>query len=276
MTLDELLHNPKALPTAPKVLADLIHSFEDPEVSVSQITRTLSADPVLAAKLLRLANSAYYKVSRSVATVDDAVRMLGFVTVRTLVISSGLVNGFKSVPSGLDLQRFWRYSLNTAVAARWIANKTGEDADLAFTIGLMHAIGLVIIHSGMPVEAQKLDDFVGPYDPSRMQHETSTLGFSFYDVGAGLAERWKFPAVFTRTIREVAAPLGAAPADRLAAVIHLAAWRAQLNEAREAPDDIAGDLPVAVAALLGLETGRLLEEMPRLGELSAGLEELIS
>ena len=276
MTLDELLHNPKALPTAPKVLADLIHSFEDPEVSVSQITRTLSAEPVLAAKLLRLANSAYYKVSRSVATVDDAVRMLGFVTVRTLVISSGLVNGFTSAPPGLDLQRFWRYSLNTAVAARWIANKTGEDADLAFTIGLMHAIGLVVIHSGMPVEAQKLDDLVGPYAPSRMQHEMSTLGFSFYDVGAGLAQRWKFPTVFMNTIRAVAAPLQAAQPDRLAAIIHLAAWRAQLSEAREAPDDIAGEAPTAVAATLGLEPGRLLEEMPPLAELSAGLEELIN
>lgn len=275
MTLDELLHNPKALPTAPKVLADLIHSFEDPDVSVAHITRTLSADPVLSAKLLRLANSAYYKMSRSVATVDDAVRMLGFVTVRTLVISSGLVNGFKDVPPGLDLQRFWRYSLNTAVAARWIASKTGEDADLAFTIGLMHAIGLVIIHAGMPAEAQKLDDHVGPYDPGRMQHEMSALGFSFYDVGAGLAQRWKFPAVFTRTIREVPAPLQATPPDRLAALIHLAAWRAQLNEAREAPDDIAGEAPTGIAALFGLEPGLLLEEMPPLAELSAGLEELI-
>ncbi|MCC6070109.1 HDOD domain-containing protein [Massilia sp. GCM10020059] len=275
MTLDELLHNPKALPTAPKVLADLIHSFEDPDVPVAHITRTLSADPVLSAKLLRLANSAYYKMSRSVATVDDAVRMLGFVTVRTLVISSGLVNGFKDVPPGLDLQRFWRYSLNTAVAARWIASRTGEDADLAFTIGLMHAIGLVIIHAGMPAQAQELDDDVGPYDPGRMQHEMRAFGFSFYDVGAGLAQRWKFPAVFTRTIREVPAPLQATPPDRLAAVIHLAAWRAQLNEAREAPDDIAGETPTGVAALFALEPGRLLEDMPPLAELSAGLEELI-
>jgi HD-like signal output (HDOD) protein len=275
MTLEELLHNPKALPTAPKVLADLIHSFENPDLSVAQITRTLSADPVLSAKLLRLANSAYYNVSRSVATVDDAVRMLGFVTVRTLVISSGLVNGFKSAP-GLDLQRFWRYSLNTAVAARWIAKKTGDDTDLAFTIGLMHAIGLVIIHAGMPVEAHKLDDVVSPYDPARMQQEMSAFGFSFYDAGAGLAQRWKFPTVFTRTIREVAAPLAASPPDRLAAVIHLAAWRAQLDEAREAPDDIAGDVPTSVAAMFGLEPGLLLEEMPPLSKLSAGLEELIN
>lgn len=275
MTLDELLDNPKALPTAPKVLADLIHSFEDPDVSVAHITRTVSADPVLSAKLLRLANSAYYNVSRTVATVEDAVRMLGFVTVRTLVISSGLVNGFKSAP-GLDLQRFWRYSLNTAVAARWIANKTGDDADMAFTIGLMHAIGLVIMHAGVPVEARKLDEAIGPYDPRRIQHEMETLGFSFYDVGAGLAQRWKFPPVFTQTIREVASPLRGTPPDRLAALIHLAAWRAQLSEAREAPDDVSGEVPSAVAAILGLDPGRLLEEMPPLAELSAGLEELIN
>jgi HD-like signal output (HDOD) protein len=274
MTLDELLHNPKALPTAPKVLADLIHSFENAEVSVTQITRTLSADPVLSAKLLRLANSAYYNVSRSVATVDDAVRMLGFVTVRTLVISSGLVNGFNSAP-GLDLQRFWRYSLNTAVAARWIAKKTGEDPDLAFTVGLMHAIGLVIIHAGMPTQAQALDAAIGPYDPSRMSYEMDTLGYSFYDVGAGLAQRWKFPAVFTRTIQDVARPLQGRP-DRLACVVHLAAWRAQLNEARADPDGTVGEIPAAVAAVFGLEPGLLLEEMPPLAKLSAGLEELIN
>lgn len=276
MTLDELLHNPKALPTAPKVLADLIQNFDDPNVAVAQIVRSLSADPVLSAKLLRLANSAYYKVSRSVATVDEAVRMLGFVTVRTLVISSALVNGFKGTPPGLDLQRFWRYSLNTAGAARWIANQTGSDADLAFTIGLMHAIGLVIIHAGMPDEAHKLDNVIGPYDPGRMQHETATLGFNFYDVGAGLAQRWKFPVVFVRTICDVRDPLRSTPPDRLAAVVHLAAWRAQLNEAREAPDDVSGEAPAAVAALLGLAPAQLLEDMPPLTELTGGLEELIN
>lgn len=273
MTLDQLLHNPKALPTAPKVLEDLISSFENPDVPVDQITRTLSADPVLSAKLLRLANSAYYHVPRSIGTVDEAVRMLGFVTVRTLVISSGLVNGFRTAP-GLDLYRFWRYSLRTAVAARWIAKKTGENSELAFTIGLMHAIGQVIIHAGMPEQAVQLDDAVGCYEPGRLEHETEQLGFSFSDAGAGLAQRWKFPDVFTRTIQNFPAPLRGGEPDRLACVVHLAAWRARLDETGETPSPAA--MPVAVAAVFGLEPGLLLEEMPALGELSAGLEELIS
>lgn len=273
MTLDELLHNPKALPTAPKVLEDLITSFDNPDVSVDQITRTLSADPVLSAKLLRLANSAYYHVSRSIGTVDDAVRMLGFVTVRTLVISSGLVNGFRTAP-GLDLPNFWCYSLRAAVAARWIAKKTGENSDLAFTIGLMHAIGQVIIHAGMPEQAAQLDDAVSCYDPARMAQEDEAFGFNFSQAGAGLAQRWKFPDVFTRTIEHFPDPLQGGEPDRLACVVHLAAWRARLDELGESAG--TADMPVAVAAVFGLEPALLLDEMPALGELSAGLEELIS
>ncbi|MGZ8292848.1 MAG: HDOD domain-containing protein [Telluria sp.] len=273
MTLDELLHNPKALPTAPKVLEDLIHSFENPDVSVDQITRALSTDPVLSAKLLRLANSAYYHVSRSIGTVDEAVRMLGFVTVRTLVISSGLVNGFRTAP-GLDLRRFWRYSLHAAVAAKWIAKKTGANSDLAFTIGLMHAIGQVIIHAGMPENAAQLDDTVGCYEPQRMEHEAKALGFTFSEVGAGLAQRWKFPDVFTKTILDFPHPLHGPEPDRLACVVHLAAWRARLEESGDTAN--AAAMPVAVAAVFGLEPSLLREEMPPLAELSAGLEELIS
>lgn len=272
MTLEELLHNPKALPTAPKVLEELINSFENPDVSVKQITRTLSADPVLSAKLLRLANSAYYHVSRTIGTVDDAVRMLGFVTVRTLVISSGLVNGFKTAP-GLDLRRFWRYSLHAAVAAKWIAKKAGQNADLAFTIGLMHAIGQVIIHAGMPERTRKLDAAIGPYEAGRMAQETAAFGYNFSQVGAGLAQRWKFPDVFMHTIQQFPDPLQADPPDGLACVIHLAAWRAQLGEV---PADAESRVPIVVGAALGLDPIAMLTEMPALAELSAGLEDLIT
>lgn len=268
MTLDQLLHNPKALPTAPRVLEELISSFDDPAVEVGRIARTLSTDPVLSAKLLRLANSAYYHLSRSIGTVDDAVRMLGFVTVRTLVISSGLVNGFQSAP-GLDLKHFWRYSLHTAVSARWIAQKTGENADLAFTIGLMHAIGHVIIHAGLPEQAAQLDAGGSPYEPGRIAREDAALGFNFSDAGAGLARAWKFPDVFTSTIAAFPEPLRNPSPNRLACVIHLAAWRARLADAAGAP-------PAAVADALGLDPGIILDEMPSPAELGAGLEELIT
>ena len=270
MTLEALLQNPNALPTAPKVVEELVSSFDDPDVMVEAIARKLSQDPVLSAKLLRLANSAYYHVSRRIGNVEDAVRMLGFVTVRTLVISSGLVGGFKTVP-GMDLKRFWRYSLHTAVAGKWLAKKVGVNTDLAFTIGMMHAIGQLVMHVGAPTESQELDQTCGPYEAGRMAAETAAFGYNYSEVGAELAVRWKFPDIFADTIRDFSAP-----ASRMAGVLHLATWCAQADELKLSAEQRAASLPLAVAASLGLSADEILDDMPGLDELSAGLEELVS
>ncbi|MES2742196.1 MAG: HDOD domain-containing protein [Pseudomonadota bacterium] len=274
MKLDALFQNPHALPTAPKVVEELINSFNDAMVSTEDIAKKVSTDPVLSAKLLRLANSAYYHVSRSIGTVDDAVLMLGFVTVRTLVISSGLVSGFKTVP-GLDLKQFWRYSLHSATAAKWIAKQVGENTDLAFTIAMMHGIGQLVIHSAMPEQAMQLDKVAPPLDSRRLDAEQASLGYTFADVGAELASRWKFPASFSAAISAFPDPTGADPLNRMAAVIHLAAWRARIDESKLTPEEVSVCYPTAVASALGLAPNVLIDTMPSLEELSAGLEDLV-
>ena len=274
MKLDALFQNPTALPTAPKVVEELISSFDKASVSTEEIAKKLSTDPVLSAKLLRLANSAYYHVSRSIGTVEDAVLMLGFVTVRTLVISSGLVSGFKTVP-GLDLKQFWRYSLHTAVSAKWIAKKTKENTDLAFTIGMMHAIGQLVIHSAMPEKAMALDKVANPMDARRLDAETTSFGYTFADVGAELAKRWKFPATFSETIEAFPEPHHNGELNRLAAVISLAAWRARVEQAELTPEEIEACYPTELAEELGLDDNALIDDMPSPDELSAGLEELV-
>ena len=274
MKLDALFQNPTALPTAPKVVEELISSFDKASVSTEEIAKKLSTDPVLSAKLLRLANSTYYHVSRSIGTVEDAVLMLGFVTVRTLVISSGLVSGFKTVP-GLDLKQFWRYSLHTAVAAKWIAKKTKENTDLAFTIGMMHAIGQLVIHSAMAEQAMALDKVAGPLDSRRLDAEQTSFGFTFADVGAELAKRWKFPLTFSETILAFPEPHHNGELNRLAAVVSLAAWRARVEQAELSEEEIAACYPVELAEELGLEDNALIDDMPPPDELSAGLEELV-
>ncbi|MQA37817.1 HDOD domain-containing protein [Rugamonas aquatica] len=274
MKLDALFQNPTALPTAPKVVEELISSFDKASVSTEEIAKKLSTDPVLSAKLLRLANSAYYHVSRSIGTVEDAVLMLGFVTVRTLVISSGLVSGFKTVP-GLDLKQFWRYSLHTAVCAKWIAKKTKENTDLAFTIGMMHAIGQLVIHSAMAEQAMALDKVAGPMDARRLDAEQASFGFTFADVGAELAKRWKFPLTFSETIIAFPEPHHNGELNRLAAVVSLAAWRARVEQAQLSDEEIAACYPADLAEELGLDDNALIDDMPPPDELSAGLEELV-
>lgn len=273
MTLEALFNNPNALPSAPKVVEQLISSFAQDDVSVDQITRTLSADPVLSAKLLKLANSAYYHVARSIGTVDDAVRMLGFVTVRTLVVSSGLVSGFKTVP-GVDLKRFWRYSLRAAVAAKWLARQAGENTEVAFTIGMMHALGQLVMHAGEPTRSILVDARASQYDASRINAEQDEFGYDFSGVGAELALRWKFPDIFPDTIHDFPDPTRQSPINRMAVVLYLAVWRAQAEEAGLSAQELAASAPEDVAASIGLTADSVLS-MPSFDDLTAGLEELI-
>lgn len=178
MELKSLLDQPSKLPSIPKVAQQLIESFSSEDVSVNEIARQLAADPALSAKLLRLANSAYFHVSRSIGTVDDALRMLGFVMVRNLVLGNGMVAAFRNTP-GIDLKQFWLYNLYTASSARWLASQAGANADLVFTVGLMHGVGQLQLHTGMPNEVVPLDAQMSVLDPNRAElekiHLDSTL-----------------------------------------------------------------------------------------------------
>ncbi len=275
MNFDTLFQQQNALPTIPKVVQEVIDSFNNDNVSIDEIARKLAADQVLSAKLLRLANSSYYHSSRSVGTVDDAVLMLGFMTVRTLVISSGLTGGFKAMP-GVDLKQFWRYSLHTAVIAKWIAKKIGGNSDFAFTVGLMHAIGQLVMHAAMPEQTLQVDKIAGPLDSRRLSVEQTSFGYNFSDVGAELARRWRFPDNFGTVIKGFPDPLEKDPFDVMSGVVHLAVWRARAEENKYSKEEMEATLPTEVVAKVGLGNQVLLDEMPPVIELAAGLEDLIS
>lgn len=274
MQLEALFKQPQALPAVPKIVHELIDSFNNDDVSIDDIAKKIAADPVLSARLLRLANSAYYHASRTVGSVDDALMMLGFVTVRTLVISSGLTSGFKSMP-GLDLNKFWRYSLHTAAISRWLAKTSGQNIDQSFTVGLMHAIGQLVMHAGMPEQMLHLDKMGGPLDPRRFDMETSSFGYNFATVGAELARQWKFPPAFIQAIAQFPEPLSHNPVDKVAAIIHLAAWRARAEHNELTSEEMAVTVPDGVCVALGLPAAKFLQDLPPLAELCEGLEALL-
>lgn len=275
MKFDVLFLQSQALPTIPKVVQELIQSFNDDDVPISQIVRSISTDQVLSARLLRLANSAYYHVSRTVATVDDAVAMLGFVNVRTLVIGVGLTGGFKTMP-GMDLKQFWRYSLHTAVAARHLAKELDLNSDLAFTVGLMHAIGQLVMHAGMPEPMLFLDKSIPILDPRRLAAERQTFAYTYVEVGAELANRWKFPRDFGDAIASSGQPLTRQPVNAMGAVVHIAAWRARAEENHLNAEELEAAWPSEVAAAINLSMATVLQDMPPWAELSASMEAMVS
>lgn len=274
MKLEDLFKQPQALPAIPKIVHELIDSFNNESIVIEEITDKLSKDPVLSARLLRLANSAYYHVSRTVGTVDDAVMMLGFVTVRTLVISSGLTRSFKAMP-GIHLPDFWRYSTHTAATARWLAKQTQQNTDQAFTLGLMHAIGQLVMHAGMPEAMFQVDKEADPMDVRRFTLEKNTFGFHFGHVGGELARQWKFPAGFDAALDQFDDPCAHTPPSTMALILNLAAWRARAEYHGMSAEDMQGTLPVNACEALGLKPADFLANMPPMAELCEGLEALV-
>jgi HD-like signal output (HDOD) protein len=257
------------------VTQKLIASFSDEDVAFKQIAEQISADPALSAKLLRLANSAYFHLSRTIGTVEDALHMLGFVMVRNLVLGNGMAAAFRNT-KGMDLPQFWRYNLYAASAARWVAGKAGENADLVFTVGLMSGIGQLQMHVVLPQEVLALDKLVHVLDAGRSDLEKAQLGFHNADVAAELAQLWNFPQPIVDAMRCVTDPLSAKEYSEAAACVHLGNWAARSAIQQASQEQMQASFPSAVAKRLGMGWDRLTEEMPPLSELCTGLEDMLT
>ena len=282
MELKSLIDQPGKLPTIPKVAQQLIASFSSEDVSVTEVASQLTADPALSAKLLRLANSAYFHVSRTIGTVESALQMLGFVMVRNLVLGNSVAGAFKHVP-GIDLKQFWRYNLYTACSARWLAHRADFNSDLVFTLGLMHGIGQLQMHAVMPHDMAPLDKQMNVLDAGRAELELQTFGFHHVQVSAELARVWNFPQPLIDALRGVAQPLAEPEFSEAAAWVHMGAWRARAEVLGLSNEVQAASYPVEVGRKLHLDSGwtgvlanHLPQDdstlMPPLPELTEGLE----
>ncbi|MDR3370759.1 HDOD domain-containing protein [Rhodoferax sp.] len=284
MDLKSLIDEPHKLPTIPKVGQQLIASFSSDNASRSEIAQQLAADPALSAKLLKLANSAYFHVSRTIGTMDAALQILGMVMVRNLVLGNSVAVAFTATP-GMDLPQFWRYNLYTACTARWLADRTAVNSDRVFTLALLHAIGQLQMHAVAPQMVAPLDQQMSVLDPGRAQLELQAFGFHYGDVSAALAQAWNFPPPLIEALRHIARPLAAPEFLEASALVHLGTWRARAEvlgwtEDRQVmsyPFDVAERLHLppdwtpALAVHSQLGGGQV---MPPMAELTDGLEDL--
>lgn len=171
---------------------------EDSRTTANDLAQVLAADQVLTAKLIKVSNSAYYGFSRKVSTVREAVVAIGFKQVRQIAVGASVIQGFKkSLLSTelFDLDLFWGHSMAVAVAAEALAKKTRvckpEDA---FTAGILHDIGRLIIRQGRPAEFERAIQMARGGSISLHAAEIRSTGFAHDEVGRALGELWKFPS----------------------------------------------------------------------------------
>lgn len=217
MDIETLFAQLHTLPSIPKVAQDLIQQFDNPTSSLDAVARNIQLDPVIAAKVLRLANSARFRGARESTSVEDAAMRLGFNTLRTLVMASAVTGAFKA-PTSFDLKGFWLHSFQVASISRLLAKQRGLDPDTAFTCGMMHDIGELLIQTGAPEFAERFNSGKGGAT-GRAANETLQLGFGYPEVGAELARRWQLPVVIQQAIAYQARPMQAPAEAQLSRVL---------------------------------------------------------
>ncbi|HTI97434.1 MAG TPA: HDOD domain-containing protein [Dongiaceae bacterium] len=262
MTATEIVAKVKNLPPVSHAALRLVNLLDQPAVSNDDVVQVLKCDNVLTAKLLRACNSPYFGLEEPVASVDQAVLILGHQQILHIVLSLAF-GGAMAVPLpayAVEANEIWRHSLTTATAAEIIV-KDGIDMEVevpvAFTIGLLHDIGKLVLSQALTPEYQTdIRTRIAQGQLSRAEAEKEVIGTDHCEVGACLLQSWRLPEEIVEAVAHHHQPL-LKPRPRLSAVTHVANCVAHLAGSAPGWDAYAVRVDNQVAEVLGINADRL-------------------
>jgi HD-like signal output (HDOD) protein len=255
------------LPTMPEVATSLIKTLNDEDTPFERVANAIRKDPALTAKLIRLANSARFGLSRKISSIDDAITMVGLSQVRTLALAACMSTAFPTTP-GLNREEIWKESMACAGYAHWLTRAIGGDAQQAWLTGFMVRLGEIIMAQKSPQLMPQIEQL--PHHPGgRWEREESLLGFSECQVSAELAKAWQFPAEVVAALMATDHPMETKPFNKLAAVIHIAELLAEIGveEPRSAKETIE-QLPKEVLQALQIQPDWMEAHLPDIATLT--------
>lgn len=180
------------LPVLPQAVSAILRLADDPNASQREIERAFERDPAITAKILRVANSAYYG-GANIPSIGRAISFLGMSTIRSLVVGVAFqqVVGNRSQCRNFDKLAFWRHSLSTGIAARLLGKlKLPAKAEELYCTGIMHDIGMLVLERFQAAEFEKSIELSMKAGVSLHEAESTVLGFDHASVGGLLAEKW--------------------------------------------------------------------------------------
>lgn len=271
--IKKLFSHVHKVPQVPEVIRIIINQFNDPNINMNDIAKNVEKEPVISLKVLRLVNSAQFALPKKISTIEDAVVMLGMTQLRSLVIASGIVNAIPKLEN-FDLKLFWQNGFRTASYAKWLANETQGDADIAFTAGLINDLGRILIHLGLAKEAMEIEQRVTE-GHSRPFVEKMRLGFTSQQVSAELCKVWKFSDELIIPVEQSGEPLLADPVSNIACIVYLARFISHCRSNNMLQEDILQDLPIDVVEQLNLPEEFFQDKLAEILALESGLDGLL-
>jgi len=264
LAMDEVMEGIAHLPSLPAVVHQLLATIENEQADVADLAKKIGQDQALVAKVLRVANSSFYGMQGKVASIQDAMVVIGFRNVRTLVLAAALTGGFpKSHRAWFDEQVFWKHSLAVALAAKALASSAGLNPDHAFTAGLLHDIGRLVLVTCFPDHYRTVVENRAVSDAFLVARERDVLGFDHTEVGAALAKRWKFSQEIGEAVRAHHQPWRPDTLP-LVALIHVADVTAHALDLAGETDAVVPPLDSAAWNRVGIGWGDYKRHLPEI------------
>ncbi len=189
------------LPTMPAIAGQVVQAVDNPHSSIDDIRGLIEQDAAVAARILKISNSALYGFPSEIQSLSHAISLLGTMTVRNLVLAASMKETYKRF--GLLEKLLWQHSSLSGPVAAMLAEYPGIsiDPDVAFTSGLMHHIGKTALANSHREEYERVMSIVYNEGRSFTDVETEIFGFSHSELGAAVVEQWGLPESLVLTIR---------------------------------------------------------------------------
>lgn len=251
---DKLVNSASQLYTLPDIYFKVRSIINDPDSQLADLSNVLSNDPGLSARLLRMANSAFFGMQSKVDTITRAVQIIGFKHIYDLVIATSITKAFRDMSNDvMSMDAFWVASTERALICRLLATSFHlREVERLFVAGLLLDIGHLVIYEHCPEEAKQAialsQSLMKPLD----QVEKEILGFNASALGAALARSWNFPEHFVALIASQDAPQQGGSQEWEVAVVHIAKQLAGIADASDAVDLAYSAIDPGVRNLTGL------------------------
>lgn len=246
-----ILKKVNTLAPLPKILQEVLQLLNDLNTSPHSLAKAISKDQSVVLKILTIANSPFYGLSKRVSSIEFAIMILGYDEIRNIVSALSLMESMKNKSDQyLDQKAFWMHSYLTATIAKKLAMDLGlEKHGEAFIAGLLHDLGVSVIHRFMHSDFVAVSDLVSSGTPY-IDAELQILGITHGEVGESLLKYWNIPETITEIVRYHHQPHLAKIAPTLTSIVHLADYMTQMLKMGELKLDDKTELDSSLFAIL--------------------------
>ena len=221
----KLIDKVQGLPTLPSMLNSVNQLILNERTSAKEVAQIISSDPALTSKVLRVVNSSFYGFPNRITTITHAIVILGFNTIKSIVLSSTIFDVFRrgTKPGEFDRTEFWKHSIGCGAAAKVLGRRIHYPMlEELFIAGLLHDVGKIVLDQYLPEKFGEVTALVRAKDILIGEAEFQVLGVTHADVGAWLFEKWNLSKGLVETVRCHHNPALAGETQRFAEIIHVA------------------------------------------------------